>query len=211
MTKKRNDRQPEASAMRRSLMGLNHKDVQDRIASLSAMLQQAMADNESLRNRERELEEQLAGLGSVQSKLDEFLEEARRISILMSADLELKRDQLVREIEQRRRDVLAQASKEAGLIVKEAMDKARKIVLDTENRLAMLHDSMQRADAARLSTIARIKALLASQVRFMDALERDDLAAPSMQLETLYSQDAGISDEVIKTVVDSLAKKDEEV
>lgn len=198
-----------SAPIRRRLFGLDAKAVEDRLLELHAVLDQALAENAALMQRIQELEASNADLGRSKERLESFLDEARRLTGLFSGEIDRQRSRLLQEVEDRRRVIVEQAGREAALLLREAEEKARARIAAADAQLQRLTDAVQRADAGRMATISRIKALLISQVEFLEALETMDHETVHSGLMALYSSatpDArGITD--VATIIERITQR----
>lgn len=136
----------------RRLMGFSAPEVRDYLDQLA----------ESIENRKNEIDRLSSELDNTRKEVDEYRSRGMRLEAALA------------QTKQAAEELKANAEREAQVIIAEAELQAEKILGQTHNRLARLHDDISELKRQRSQFEVRLRSLVEAHLKILDVeLERD--------------------------------------
>lgn len=149
---------------RKGMRGLDSEEVYAFLATVAEEYESVLNDNKALRERLLELDDKVQEYRSMEKVLRDTLITAERVTV----------------------EAKDNARREANIIVKEAQMEAEKALVDIKNEAVKLNHNVRYLRTQRESYLARMKAVIDSHMKFLDAADKD-FADEDDAIDTLAS------------------------
>ena len=158
---------------RTTFRGYDATEVRVFVGKVAEVLRSIMQEHEAVRAHAATLEAQQRASQEMEIRLQDMLHAMEGTSAAIIEQSRNNAAALSAHSEHERIRMKEQARDEAALILRDAERKAQRIVDDADARRADALEEIGLLHSRRAMIVARIKSLLASQVEFLRAIERD--------------------------------------
>jgi cell division septum initiation protein DivIVA len=195
-----------ATSFKRSLRGYDPAQVHDHLEELSVKLEDLKKENAALRRENAEAGQNRRSSGIMESRLSGMLAKMEATSAALIEQNRTNAAVIAAQTEHERMVLRKNARDEAALIIRDAERRAQSLIDDAhKSRIAVLEE-IALLRARRATLIARIKAVLVSQLEFLRSLEKDG-AAPAedaVPIPPRMSANEGLGADELASILASL-------
>jgi cell division initiation protein len=190
----------------KSFRGYAPKEVAGYLGSLREELDVIRGENETLKLQVAQLEASLQSSREIEEKMARMLSDMESTSAVLLDQSKTNAAQIATHAEQERRLFVKNAKDEATVIIRDAEHRAARILEDADRKRSAMVEEMGMLHSKRMALIARFKSLVASQLEFLKALERDakDPTVESFTLPARKQSKGGIGTEELEQIIKKL-------
>ena len=157
----------------KSFRGFDPKEVREFLGQLAAEVRSLTSENTILNVEVGKLESSLKASQQLEAKLKRMLERMESTSNTLIDQSKTNAAALATQAEHDRISAKRNASDEAALIVRDAERRAQLIIDEANRKKQSMLEEIGLLHSRRATLIARIKALLQSQIEFLRSIEKD--------------------------------------
>ena len=157
----------------KAFRGFNPAEVQEYLGQLASEARALTSENTILTIEVAKLASSLKASQELESKLKRMLEKMESTSATLLDQSKTNAAALATQAEHDRIVAKKNASDEASLIVRDAERRAQAILEEANRRKQVMLEEIGMLHSRKATLIARIKALLQSQIEFLRAMEQD--------------------------------------
>ncbi|MDH7516197.1 MAG: DivIVA domain-containing protein [Bacteroidota bacterium] len=186
-------------AFPRSFRGYNPRAVEEHIRGLEEKIA-------SLAERNAALETRLSAFRDAEEKLVRLLERMDTVSTEILERSKASAAAIAAQAEHERSLLRTQAREEASVIIRDAERRAEAIIEEAHRKRAAVLEEMTQLFSRRAVLIARIKAVLSSQLEFLRALEEEasDPGRETAPIAPTPTADAGIGAAELTSILQAI-------
>lgn len=190
----------------KAFRGFNPAEVQEFLGQLAGDVRGLSAENAILRLEVAKLESSLRASQELESKLKRMLEKMESTSETLIGQSKSNAAALATQAEHDRIVARKNASDEAMLIVRDAERRAQAVIEEANRRKQLMLEEIGMLHSRKATLVARIKALLQSQIEFLKAMETDvrDPVRETVSLPKGIKTKEGLGAAELQAIMDKL-------